>query len=91
MTWRFDEPVPVPKFKVSPACTSSAPMASECAFGEIADVDVVTHARPVRRRVVVAVDLQLIAEAERSVEGDWDQVDLRVVSFRAAPTSRPRR
>ena len=45
-------------------------------IGEIGDVHVIALARAVRRRVVVAEDLQAAAAGGR-LDGPWDEVDLR--------------
>ncbi len=46
---------------------------------EILDVDVVAHARAVRRRVVRTKDDDLLAQAERRLQDHGDQVGLGLV------------
>ena len=59
-----------------PAAAQMAQRIGMCA-GKIADVNIVANAGAVRRRIVVAEDVELCAQAKRCFDRDLDQVRRR--------------
>lgn len=54
---------------------------TDVSVGEVGDVDVISQAGAIRRRVIVAEDLKLGAICCRRSKSEWDQVRFGVVEF----------
>src|SRR5271166_5598499 len=66
---------------VKAAATVESAQRQNMRLREINDVDIIAHASPVTCRVVFAENGDLLALAERDLENERDQVELRVVIF----------
>ena len=73
------------------AMTSERLDRQDVCIGEVEYVYVVANARAIRRRVVIAVEVEMISSAQGDVEGKRYEVNLRDRAVRDAPVSPPRR
>src|ERR1019366_3704991 len=93
-TRRFDyfanaEALPIAQVEDEPVVDLKRIERQQVGLGKIGDVDVVTDTGPIRSGVVLSINTDGLAAAERDVENQGNEVGLRLVRFAPRHAARP--